>query len=112
MSSWIRSCRSDTIVLIDLRRHEQWVLEAAATIAKTRARRIVVADSPVSQLARGADHFFAVAADAAGPFDSSIGIQALLNALTAGVAEKLREKATQRLDRLEAAWVKTGALAK
>jgi DNA-binding MurR/RpiR family transcriptional regulator len=100
----------DTVVLIDLRRHERWVVEASARVAEAGAHRIVVSDSPLSELARGAEHFFAVAAEAAGPFDSSIGIQALLNALVAGVAEKVRPVAAKRLDALEAAWVKTGAL--
>jgi DNA-binding MurR/RpiR family transcriptional regulator len=100
----------DTVVLVDLRRHERWLVEAAALVADAGAYRIVLSDSPLSALARGADQFFAVAAEAAGPFDSSIGIQALLNALVAGVAEKLRPAATKRLDALEAAWVRTGAL--
>lgn len=100
----------DTVVLVDLRRHERWIVEASAIVAKAGAHRIVVSDSPLSTLAHGAEHFFAVAAEAAGPFDSSVGIQALLNALVAGVAEKLRPTATKRLDALEAAWVRTGAL--
>ena len=100
----------DTVVLIDLRRHERWVVEADALLRRARARRIVVSDSPLSPLARGAEEFFAVAADAAGPFDSSIGIQVLLNALVAGVAERLRPGAARRLDALEATWVESGAL--
>jgi hypothetical protein len=34
----------------------------------------------------------------------------LLNALIAGVAERLRRSATERLDRVELAWRTTGAL--
>jgi hypothetical protein len=35
---------------------------------------------------------------------------ALVNALVAGVADRLRRSATERLDRLEAAWTEAGAL--
>lgn len=100
----------DTVVVIDLRRHERWVLEADARVREAHAKRIVVCDSPLSPLARSAAELFAVAADAAGPFDSQIGIQAFLNALVAGVTERLRPKAARRLDALEATWVRTGAL--
>jgi DNA-binding MurR/RpiR family transcriptional regulator len=53
---------------------------------------------------------FTVAAEGAGPFDSHVGTLALVNALVAGVAGRLRRSATDRLDRLEAHWRATGAL--
>ena len=54
---------------------------------------------------------FVVAAEGAGPFDSHVGTLALLNALATGVAVRLRRSATDRLDRVEAAWQKADALA-
>ena len=45
-----------------------------------------------------------------GPFDSHVGTLALLHALVAGVADRLRGSAVERLDLIEAAWRTTGAL--
>ena len=45
-----------------------------------------------------------MAAEGAGPFDSHVGTLALANALVTGVAARLRRPATERLDRVEAAW--------
>ena len=53
---------------------------------------------------------FAVVAEGTGPFDSHVGTLALLHALVAGVADRLRGSATDRLDRIEAAWRATAAL--
>ena len=51
-----------------------------------------------------------VAAEGAGPFDSHVGTLALANALTTGVATRLRRPATDRLDRVESAWRAADAL--
>ena len=107
----VRLRPDDVVVLIDLQRHERWILEAARRVAESGARRVVVSDSLLSPLARDADHAFAVSALGAGPFDSNIGVQVLLNALIAGVAGKRRNAATRRLDALEAVWTRSGALA-
>jgi DNA-binding MurR/RpiR family transcriptional regulator len=110
VSQLARLRRGDPVVLIDVQRHERWIVEASRRVAKAGARRIVVTDAALSPLAAGAQHVFVVAADAAGPFDSGVGILALLNALVAGVADALRPEATRRIERLESAWVRTGAL--
>jgi len=52
-----------------------------------------------------------VAAAGAGPFDSHVGTLALVNLLVAGVADRLRAAATDRLDRAEAAWQEASSLA-
>ncbi|MEO6158490.1 MAG: RpiR family transcriptional regulator, partial [Ilumatobacteraceae bacterium] len=51
-----------------------------------------------------ADRTLVVTAAGAGPFDSHVGTLALFNLLVAGVADRLRAAATDRLDRVEAAW--------
>jgi DNA-binding MurR/RpiR family transcriptional regulator len=53
---------------------------------------------------------FVLAAEGAGPFDSHVGTLALANALVTGVAARLRRSATDRLDRVEAAWQRAGTL--
>jgi DNA-binding MurR/RpiR family transcriptional regulator len=53
---------------------------------------------------------FTVSAEGAGPFDSHVGTLTLANALVTGVAGRLRQSATPRLDAIEAAWRNAGAL--
>lgn len=110
VSQLARVRRGDAVLAVDLQRHERWIVEAARRAGAAGARRIVVADGPLSALADGAQHVFTVAADAAGPFDSGVGILALLNALVAGVAGALRPHAARRIERLEATWTGSGAL--
>ena len=100
----------DAVVAIDLRRYDRWVLDSVARVRSAGARVVAVTDSRLSPLAEAADAAFAVAADGAGPFDSQIGVLALANALVNGVAARLRSSATERLDRVEAAWRAADAL--
>jgi DNA-binding MurR/RpiR family transcriptional regulator len=100
-----------TVVALDLRRYERWLIdaqdEARANGAADRVdhrQRAVAARPP-------ADHStFVVEAASAGPFDSHVGTLALLDLLVADVATALRSSATDRLDRLEAAWQRADAL--
>jgi DNA-binding MurR/RpiR family transcriptional regulator len=101
---------SDTVVLMDLRRHERWLVEAARRVAASGAARIVLVDSELSPLAEGALAVLPVAAAGAGPFDSQLGMLAVANALLAGVAARLRRSLTRRIDALEEVWVSSGAL--
>ena len=80
------------------------MLEAVdATVARDGVV-IALTDSRLSPLATAAAITFVVAAEGAGPFDSHVGTLALANALVTGVATRLRRPATDRLDRVEAAW--------
>ncbi len=94
----------DVLVAIDLRRYERWVVDAVARTAAAGGVVIALTDSPLSPLARHAEVAFVVAAEGAGPFDSHVGTLALANALATGVAARSRRPATERLDRVEAAW--------
>ncbi len=100
----------DTVVALDLARYDAWLIGAAEAASKRRATVIALTDSALSPLARVADLHFAVRAKGAGPFDSYVGALALLNALVAGVADRLRASATESLDRIEAAWSEAGVL--
>jgi DNA-binding MurR/RpiR family transcriptional regulator len=101
---------SDIVVAIDLRRYEEWVLDAVADAHRVGARTIAITDSVISPVATGALATFVVAAASPGPFDSHVGTLALANALVAATATRLRRSATSRLDRVERAWHRTGAL--
>lgn len=100
----------DVVVVLDLSRYDRWVLEAAGRAAAQGAAVLVITNDRLSPLAATARLTFAVSARGAGPFDSHIGMLAMVNALIAGVAARLRRSATDRLDRLEAAWAEAGAL--
>ena len=96
--------------MIDLRRYDRWVLDAARRAGERGVTLIALTDSALSPLALLADASFTVVAASAGPFDSHVATLALLNAVIAAVADKLRSSATDRLDRIEAAWRSAGAL--
>jgi DNA-binding MurR/RpiR family transcriptional regulator len=101
----------DVLVAVDLRRYERWVLDTVAATAARGGLVVALTDSQLSPLARPAAVTFVVAAEGAGPFDSHVGTLALVNALTTGVATRLRRPATDRLDRVESAWQSADALA-
>jgi DNA-binding MurR/RpiR family transcriptional regulator len=100
----------DACLVIDLRRYDRWVLEAARLAGERGVTLIALTDSALSPLALEADASFTVIAASAGPFDSHVATLALLNAVVAAVADRLRTSATDRLDRIEAAWRSAGAL--
>jgi DNA-binding MurR/RpiR family transcriptional regulator len=57
-----------------------------------------------------AAHAFTLAARSASPFDSHVGTLALLELIVAAVAERLRDTATSRLERVESAWAAARSL--
>lgn len=100
----------DTVIAIDLRRYDRWVVDAVKSCSARGAWIAAVTDSLLSPLAAHADRTFTVAAAGGGPFDSHVGTLALANLVIAGVASRLRTEATHRLDRAEEAWRKSGSL--
>jgi DNA-binding MurR/RpiR family transcriptional regulator len=100
----------DACLVLDLRRYDRWVLEAARRAGERGVTVVALTDSALSPLALLADATFTVTAASAGPFDSHVATLALLNALVTAVADRLRTSATDRLDRIEAAWRTSGAL--
>ncbi len=102
--------RGDTCLVVDLRRYDRWVLEAARRAGERGVTVVALTDSALSPLALMADASFTVVAIGTGPFDSHVATLALLNAVVTAVADRLRSSATGRLDRIEAAWRATGAL--
>lgn len=99
-----------TVVVLDLRRYERWLIDALVLATDQGAWIAAVTDSVLSPLAELADCSFVVSAASAGPFDSHVGTLALLNLLIIDVAAARRADATVRLDRLEAAWRDADAL--
>ena len=101
---------ADLVLAVDVRRYDAWVLEALEGLRAAGATVLAVTDGPLAPLAAGAAATFEVTAEGAGPVDSHVGTLAVLHALVAGVADRLRGSATDRLDRIEAAWTETKAL--
>lgn len=101
---------TDVVVAIDLRRYDRWLIEAARGAAGRGVVLVAITDSRLSPLADHALHTFTVSAAGVGPFDSHVGTLALSNLLVAGVADRRRTEATERLDRAEAAWQTVRAL--
>ena len=98
------SAPQSTLFVIDLRRYEQWLLDAVAFAGKLGYSIIACTDGPLSPLAMSAEHTFRLAARSASPFDSQVGTLALLELVVAAVAERLRDSATARLEQVESAW--------
>lgn len=95
---------NSSVVLIDLRRYEQWVLDAHQVTTARSLWSVAITDSMLSPLAAGADVAFVAAAASIGPFDSYVGVLALLDLIALDVASQLRDSATARLADIEAAW--------
>jgi len=96
--------RGSTLVVIDLRRYDRWVLDALALAHERGLWVVALTDSILAPLASGAEATLVLSADAVGPFDSHVGTLALLELIVAEVAARLRTSATGRLDAVERAW--------
>jgi|GEM_PF-286517 len=101
---------ADTLVALDLRRYDRWVVDAVKAARENAGWIVAVTDSLLSPLAAVADRTLTVSAAAAGPFDSHVGTLALANVIVAGVADRLRSGAADRLARAEDAWRTSGSL--
>ncbi len=100
----------DLVVAIDLRRYDQWVVDAIGELSRAAVPHVAITDSRLSPLAVASAEVFVVGADAVGPFDSHVATLAFLGAFSASVAERLKDSATERLERVEALWSSNGAL--
>lgn len=101
---------SATVLVIDLRRYERWVLEAHDLVAARSIWSAGITDSMLSPIASRAEVAFVVAAASTGPFDSYVGVLSLMNLIAVDVAARLKGTATQRLAVIETAWSDHGTL--
>ncbi len=95
---------SDVIVAVDLRRYDAWLIDAVGRAIDAGARVIAVTDGPLSPLVPGSAAALWVPAGAVGPFDSYVGVLAVLEVVVASVVAADRDAVTRRLDGVEAAW--------
>lgn len=99
-----------TLIVIDLRRYERWVLDAHQALDDRGVWSVALTDSVLSPIAARAASTFVVAAASPSPFDSHVGTLALLNLVVAKVSTALRSTATRRLAAVEGAWTAHGSL--
>ncbi|MGK2928413.1 MAG: MurR/RpiR family transcriptional regulator [Acidimicrobiales bacterium] len=100
----------DLVVALDVRRYENWVLDAAEQAVTGGAVLVAVSDGPTSPLFARAAHRFVVGVASPGPFESATGVVALLHLLVTETASRLRDSAGSRLDAVERAWSERDAL--
>lgn len=93
-----------TVIAIDLRRYERWVLDAHDLICARGIWSAAISDSPLSPISTRANVAFDVFAGSVSPFDSHVGTLALLNLVIANSALELRDSAGDRLASIESVW--------
>jgi DNA-binding MurR/RpiR family transcriptional regulator len=101
---------SSTLIVIDLRRYDTWVLDALAVAHGLGLWTAALTDSYLSPLAARAARTFVLSAGSVGPFDSHVGTLALLDLVVNEVAVRVRPTAGPRLDRIEQVWRDGAAL--
>jgi DNA-binding MurR/RpiR family transcriptional regulator len=99
-----------TMLVIDLRRYERWVLDAHQVAHGRGIWSAGLTDSMLSPIAALANEHFLISGGSVGPFDSHVGTLALLNLFAANTATALRGSASTRLAAVEAAWSEHGSL--
>ena len=104
------SAAGSTMLVIDLRRYERWLLDAFEQGKGAGHTIVALTDGLLSPLAMGAHHSFAISAASVSPFDSHVGTLALCDLLVGMTAERLKDSAADRLERVETAWAEGGAL--
>lgn len=98
------STAGSTLLVVDLRRYERWLLDAFEQGRAAEHTVVALSDGLLSPLAMGADHSFAISAASVSPFDSHVGTLALFDLLVGMTAERLKASAADRLQRVETAW--------
>ena len=93
--------RRDVVTVFDLRRYQKDTI-ALAEAARKRGATIVLATDPwLSPIASLADRVLTVDVDAPSPYDSMVPLMALIEAVVAGVVERLGESGRRRVSVLE-----------
>ena len=93
--------RRDVMVVFDLRRYQKDTIALAEAARKRGATIVLVTDPWLSPIASLADQVLAVDVDALSPYDSMVPLMALIEALVAGVVERLGKSGRHRVSALE-----------
>ena len=93
--------RRDVLVAFDLRRYQNDTIALAETARVRGAAIVLVTDPWLSPIADFADHVLAVDVNAPSPYDSMVPCVALVEALVAGVVDRLGDATRRRIGTLE-----------
>ena len=93
--------RRDVLIVFDIRRYQDDVIEFARDAAARGAEIVLVTDQWLSPLSRQARHVLACRVAAPSHWDSSVALLATIEALIAAVTERLGRFAKKRIEKLE-----------
>lgn len=93
--------RRDVVVLFDLRRYQKDTIALAEAARRRGATIVLVTDPWLSPIASLAHQVLTVDVDAPSPYDSMVPLMALIEALVAGVVERLGTTGRRRVSALE-----------
>ncbi|WP_098103758.1 MurR/RpiR family transcriptional regulator [Novosphingobium sp. PC22D] len=93
--------RRDVLVVFDMRRYQEDIVELAEFAKLRRATVILVTDPLLSPIARVANQVLTCDLDAPSPYDSLVPMMAVLELLVAAVTTAAGEKGRQRIVEIE-----------
>ena len=93
--------RRDVLVVFDLRRYQKDTISLSEAARKRGTTIVLVTDPWLSPIASLADQVLTVDVDAPSPYDSMVSLIALIEALVAGLVERLDESGRRRVTALE-----------
>ncbi len=100
---------NDVAIVFDFFRYRRPVISAARVLAKAGVTIVAITDSPLSPLTELADTWCQIEVPAIGPFDSSAPVVVMCELIVARVAHELKDRAKDRIDRIETLWEDTEA---
>lgn len=93
--------RRDVLVVFDFRRYQEDTIQVVRRAAERGATIVLLTDPWLSPIAEVADHVLPVSVEAPSPFDSITSGAAIVEALIAGLVERMGPRTRARLEELE-----------
>lgn len=97
----------DAVVVFDFFRYRRLVVTTTRLLAESGVKVVAITDGPLSPLVELTDTWCEISVPAIGPFDSSVPAVAIAELLVSKIARELKDKATERIDRIESLWKST-----
>tara|TARA_R110002111_G_scaffold10973_2_gene34569 strand:- start:54 stop:890 length:837 start_codon:yes stop_codon:yes gene_type:complete len=97
----------DAVVVFDFYRYRRLVVTTTRLLAESGVKVVAITDGPLSPLVELTDTWCEISVPAIGPFDSSVPAVAIAELLVSKIARELKDKATERIDRIESLWEST-----
>lgn len=100
-----RARTGDVLLSLDTQRHERWFVEVQRGAVASGLVPLALTDRLPCSLDLSGGVALTFGTEAAGPFDSHVGITTLLNLLIAGLVDHNQAGVRNRIERLEQRWV-------